>query len=273
MIDLETWGTKPGSAIRSIGAVMFDPRYAGFGNEFYCNVDLKSQLLVPLKQDPDTVRWWEQQSAEAQGAFEDPTPLSIEDAIHSFNSWYRAARPKYLWSQGSNFDGVLLETIYDRLGKKAPWQFWATRDTRTCYEMAEFNTKTVDRKGTYHNALDDAKHQVRCIYGSYQKMDGKARSMQNLQGSIYKWGQETFEAPNAETLVKRGMKEMKELLEAVEAGQNDLTEECADVAFFLLQIAQSECKDLQAAIKAKFEINLNRKWEKTADGDFQHVEE
>ena len=37
MVDLETWGTKPGCAIISIGAVSFGPD--GLGEEFYTALD------------------------------------------------------------------------------------------------------------------------------------------------------------------------------------------------------------------------------------------
>ena len=276
MLDLETWGTAPGSAIRSIGMVMFDPRHPGFGEEFYCNVDLRSQLLVPLKQDPGTMKWWSEQSAEAQAAFDDPNypQLPIEDAMIETNSWFRKHRAKQLWSQGSNFDGVLLDVINERIGKKSPWKFFNTRDTRTVYEMAGFDSKSVKRRGTYHNALEDAKHQVRCVFGAYRKMDEKARSMHTLQQAIYAWGRETFDNPDPLTIAKRGMKEYKELIKAIEEGRpaNEIAEECADVNHFLLQVAQTQACDLETQTKAKFAINVKRDWFKEEDGHYQHVE-
>lgn len=38
MLDLETFGTQPGSVIRSIGAVVFDPFSDKLGKEFYVNM-------------------------------------------------------------------------------------------------------------------------------------------------------------------------------------------------------------------------------------------
>ena len=51
MLDLETWGTMPGSALRSIGAITFDP----YGNDgfveasFYRNIDHVSCERAGLK--------------------------------------------------------------------------------------------------------------------------------------------------------------------------------------------------------------------------------
>jgi hypothetical protein len=171
MLDLETWGTKPGSAIRSIGMVMFHPRVASFGAEFYQNVDLESQLAIGATQDESTIKWWNQQGEEAQAALI-PNQVSIQEAINKMRSFIKINKGKQVWGQGANFDVVLIEALIDKIGGKVPWRFYNARDTRTAYEMAEFDTKSVKRQGTYHNALDDAKHQVRCVFGSYRKIYG-----------------------------------------------------------------------------------------------------
>ena len=56
MIDLETLGTKPNSAILSIGAVYFDKD--GLGEEFYANVDLQDSIDSGFDIDASTVYWW-----------------------------------------------------------------------------------------------------------------------------------------------------------------------------------------------------------------------
>ena len=58
MLDFETWGTAPGSALRSIGAVMFDPHSDVIGETFYANFDDASCIAVGLVQDAQTVKWW-----------------------------------------------------------------------------------------------------------------------------------------------------------------------------------------------------------------------
>lgn len=69
MLDLETWGTKPGSAIRSIAAVTFNFEGALVSpSYFYRNIDDKSCLDAGLKRDERTVAWWATQDAGAQQA-------------------------------------------------------------------------------------------------------------------------------------------------------------------------------------------------------------
>jgi hypothetical protein len=161
MLDLETFGTKPGCALRSIGAVVFD--FDGkLGAEFYANIDKQSCLDAGLFVDPQTEAWWAQQSKEAQDSLlVDPVPL--KDAATRFNKWWLENRGLRVWSQGGNFDEPLWTAACAAVGVTVPWKFFNSRDTRTAYDLFALDTRTVSRAGTYHNALDDAKHQARCV--------------------------------------------------------------------------------------------------------------
>jgi hypothetical protein len=167
MLDLETYGTKPGCVLRSIGAVLFDPNTDHIGAEFYVNLTEDDQLLAGAHKDPDTIAWWERQSQESKDQLlTDQKPFAL--AANQFLSFMKFNRGKFVWSQGSNFDVVLLEHSLGFFNVKTPWLFYNTRDTRTAYQMAGFDTKSIFRQGTYHNALDDAKHQARCVQASYR---------------------------------------------------------------------------------------------------------
>ncbi len=173
MLDLETFGLAPGSVIRSIGAVSFDPFSNKTGAEFYVNIKPEGQTKAGLTMDQSTVDWWngpKNKTAQASLMVDQQEP---ELAFKAFCTWFRGARGVFLWSQGSNFDGVLLEQALKKFSLPVPWKFFDTRDTRTAYDMSGFNSYAVKRKGTYHNALDDAKHQVVCVQASYAKVAGK----------------------------------------------------------------------------------------------------
>ena len=174
MLDLETWGTTPGSALRSIGLVQFDPRVAGFGREFYCNVEKQNQLDLGATIDPNTEKWWARQSKEAQGALED-NQISLKEACTLVRDYFKKAKVSHVWAQGSNFDPVLLEASFRLVDMTVPWRFYNTRDTRTVYNVASFDPKRITRKGEHHNALEDAKHQVRCVYMSYKILHGESK--------------------------------------------------------------------------------------------------
>lgn len=174
MLDLETWGTKPGSALRSIGMVQFDPRFAGFGKEFYCNLDREDQVKLGATIDVSTEQWWARQSKEAQEALEQDQ-LPLLQACNMVRDYFRQTRVTHVWAQGSNFDPVLLEASMGLVNVTPPWRFYNTRDTRTAYNIASLDTKTIKRKGEHHNALEDAKHQVRCVYMAYKMLHGEPK--------------------------------------------------------------------------------------------------
>lgn len=66
MIDIETLGNKPNSAILQIAAVSFDPTSGEMGNEFSVNISPKSCEKLGMKIQASTVEWWMQQSDEAR---------------------------------------------------------------------------------------------------------------------------------------------------------------------------------------------------------------
>lgn len=173
MLDLETWGTCPGCAIRSIGAVTFDPYGTSTGDEFYLNIEDGSCAVVGLTKDPSTVAWWNQPDKKEARASLLVDPVPLREVAIAFNAWWRKARGIFLWSQGANFDEVLWAAALRAVDHAPPWKFYDARDTRTAYDMAQFNSKTVKRAGTYHNALDDAKHQVACVQAAYRRVNQK----------------------------------------------------------------------------------------------------
>lgn len=99
--------------------------------------------------------------------------------------------------------------------------------------------------------------------------------LKHLQELITSWGQRTFNNPSPLALAVRGNKEMAELVSHLlnkPEEKAEIAEECADVAFFLLQICDLLGFDLQEEIKKKFNINTKRSWQIAADGSFQHEE-
>jgi len=163
MIDIETWGTRPGSAIRSIGACVFRPRGPVCEEhilaEFYVNVSTESCLAFGLTQDESTIKFWAEQGEAARAALE-ADQASIDVALGRLGTFFVEHRCEHYWGHGANFDGVLLEAAYHACGMIPPWKFWGSRCTRTLYDMAGVDLKSLPRQGTHHNALDDAKHQA-----------------------------------------------------------------------------------------------------------------
>jgi len=167
MVDTETFGTRPGCAIRSLGACVFSLD-GTLGAEFYANIDHVSCIEVGLHVDPDTQKWWAKQTKEAQDSLlVDSRPL--RQVLSAFTAWFTQNNGTKIWSQGANFDEPIVSAAYHACNMKAPWKYWGARDTRTLYDIFKLDPRTVTRAGTYHNALDDARYQVRCCQIAYAR--------------------------------------------------------------------------------------------------------
>jgi inhibitor of KinA sporulation pathway (predicted exonuclease) len=161
MLDLETFGTTPGSAIRSIGAATFSMD-GGVGETFYRNIRDRSCWLAGLTVDMATYKWWQNQSEEARAAFNDD-PRDLLEVVTDFHTWISQNVVKHIWCQGAGFDEPIWTAAAKAVGKSVPWKFWDVRCTRTIYHLSGINQHEIKREGTHHSALDDALHQIKCV--------------------------------------------------------------------------------------------------------------
>ncbi len=156
MLDLETMSTESNAAICSIGAVKFSLDQ-GIIDEFYCTVDAADCKQHGLHISADTVKWWSRQPKEVlEQLRKDNLPLI--EALTKFSKWY-GIKSLPTWGCGAGFDNVIMENAYKAVMMKRPWTPWLDRCYRTMKEVIVIPQE--DRLGTYHNALDDAKHQAR----------------------------------------------------------------------------------------------------------------
>lgn len=168
-IDLETWGKKPGCAIRSIGANVVDTRTGKAElHTFYRNISDESCLETGLVLDPETEQWWARQGAKAKAAFERTPPVPLKVALEDFAQWYSEVCDLYaeilsVWGNGKEFDISILEHCFLAVGRPVPWGFWNSCDVRTIVWLGgqlDINFKVCSPfAGIPHYALDDAIHQ------------------------------------------------------------------------------------------------------------------
>jgi 3'-5' exoribonuclease Rv2179c-like domain len=168
MVDIETFGVRPGYAIRSIAALQFDLD-GRKGREFYANISLASCEERGLLVDPATLRWWAEQSEGARAKLEiNQRPLL--DVLAEFNVWWDQVGVQKIWGQGAAFDPVLIEAAMEKCSLRPHWKFWNVRDTRTTYELAELDTRDVKRAGIHHHGTDDCAYQVDCVAEAVRRL-------------------------------------------------------------------------------------------------------
>jgi len=182
MIDLETLATSPDAAILTIGAVKFDP----FGDDiahpdsekFYVKVDLDSCDKIGLVTHEDTIKWWAQQSKEAQDeAFSTDNRIDIVDAMNQLYKFCWGA--KRVWSHGAGFDVIICEHIYRKIQKSCPWNFWQVRDTRTLFDIGIDPKRPPVLK---HHALEDAWNQAVGVQNVFKRL----RTASSMDGELFR---------------------------------------------------------------------------------------
>lgn len=178
MVDLETMGNKSNAPIVSIGAVFFNPNTGNTGAEFYTAVSLESSMLLGGVPDAGSIIWWLKQSPEARSAIAMADTMPLIDALELFSDFISensdAGPDVQVWGNGASFDNVILRSSYDRANIECPWKFRNDRDVRTMTELGKaigVNPRyDIPFDGDIHNALSDARHQVKYVSAIWQKL-------------------------------------------------------------------------------------------------------
>ncbi len=176
MVDLETWGTAPGCAISTIGAVWECLRgETGYSDEsgreavvvegpvrqvIHRGIKLESCLLAGLVVEPGTVKWWRSQSHAARHALCETKRGDLGGILREVAGWLPSGQEYFLWGNGAAADPVWLEAAYRAAGQEVPWKHWQVACFRTLKNLMKGEVPAPAFTGTAHDALDDARHQM-----------------------------------------------------------------------------------------------------------------
>lgn len=179
MVDMETMGNSPDAPIVSIGAVFFDPSTGNTGAEFYQVVSLESSMSFGMKPDASTIQWWLKQSSEARSAILVDEAMGLLETLELLADFIaeNAANGSHtvqVWGNGCSFDNVILRRAYTLTDTPFAVPFWNDRDVRTMVELGKsvgINPRfDIPFEGEMHNALSDARHQVKYVSAIWQRL-------------------------------------------------------------------------------------------------------
>lgn len=164
MIDIETLAVCPTAAIISIGGVKYDIETKTMTDEFYVNINAHDCKKHGLVISSETVEWWKSQNPEVrQTLMKDQHTL--KDAMTLFYDWVDPNSS--LSCYGMSFDVPIIQNALLTVGyKKMPWNYRKLRCARTIGELYGVHPKNDISK--HHNALEDAKAQVRMLFEIFQ---------------------------------------------------------------------------------------------------------
>lgn len=164
MLDLEAMGKGPLGMIVQIGAIYFDEN-GNLGESFLVNIDPRKSEMYGFKTDADTTLWWMQQSKEARDSVF-CNGKDIYATLYAFDVFCKNA--KEIWSH-SNFDfTMLMNTIRHTQYHPENISQRKSRDITTLVSLTGLSVRKFDREGIHHNALNDAKHQVKYVSQALQ---------------------------------------------------------------------------------------------------------
>ena len=172
IIDIETYGIKPGSVILVVAGIKFQrtgdmEKPVSSMNTFYRKINIDSCLEKGMKIDPETKKWWSEQDNSIKNEAFGGSRYSLYQVLTEFVKWFGSSR--YIWSHGATFDIVMMEDALRRCNIPIPWKFWDCRDTRTLYDIAGVKNWDLPQQKK-HNALWDCWREQVGIKMSYKKL-------------------------------------------------------------------------------------------------------
>lgn len=171
MLDLETLATEPTAIVVAVGLVRFDPAdlQDPIKDTHYAVLSVGDQEENERTVSEATINWWAEQSDEAKLVL--TAAASAEHNVHEqllrIAEWM--GKNAVVWGNGSDFDNVILSSLFQTYELRQPWPFRNNRCFRTLCalgtrRMTPAKMKTLgmpyERQGVHHNALDDAVYQA-----------------------------------------------------------------------------------------------------------------
>lgn len=175
MIDTETLGRTPGSVVRSVAAVEFDPRTGETGRQKVWKIDLTDSIRYGFKVEASTLKWWMMQSDEARRDFVEGAETPLEDFLEDFMQFIAATdegNDFTLWCLQLDFDVAMLRSMYSwynlnvyRCDEEVlPWNFRKVRDVRPYMDTLDSAGLLPPKVADRHTPLADCLAQINCMY-------------------------------------------------------------------------------------------------------------
>lgn len=175
MIDTETLGRTPGSVVRSVAAVEFDPRTGETGRQKVWKIDLADSIRYGFKVEASTLKWWMMQSDEARREFVEGAETPLKDFFEEFMEFLADTDEEKdftLWCLQLDFDVAMLRSMYSWYNLNVygcdeevlPWNFRKVRDVRPYIDALDSAGLLPPKVADRHTPLADCLAQINCVH-------------------------------------------------------------------------------------------------------------
>jgi hypothetical protein len=173
IFDFETLGTDVNKCVvLCMGILQFDDTRLNSNNPYTYEELLNLGVLIKFdvslqvnkygrKIDPQSVDWWSEQSKESRKILT-PTKSDVSiDTLHGILCAYD--QPRKIYTRGSNFDPLILDSLMLDTKKSNPFDWWNFRDTRSLIEGLSYGSglkhnyipEELEGKIVAHNPIHD----------------------------------------------------------------------------------------------------------------------
>lgn len=181
MLEVKTLGMRKGSALLSIGAVMFDPTGRQSieqdpGNRFHVVLSNFDMGNYGFGSDPETVRWWKSQPIWAQLSKESvQSGVSLVRALKQLTEFIEKKLPDKVWANSPAFDIEMLRDAYTAAHLPFPIEYRKEMDYRTIMDLIHRDRTSRPQAQCAdglpaHHALGDAIGQSRALVASLSRL-------------------------------------------------------------------------------------------------------
>lgn len=184
MIDTETLGLTPGSVVRTVSLVEFEPMTGKTGRRQTWTINLQDSIKAGFGIEAGSLKWWMMKSEEARKAFV-ATPeeeTSLVSFVGEFVEWFKQYNGKVvLWNLQVDFDTALISPylayyymhIMRNDSYELPWNRKLRVDVRPFMEI--YRALHTDIK-TPHTSIDDCMIQIKAVAEVFKKNQGYSLS-------------------------------------------------------------------------------------------------
>jgi hypothetical protein len=153
MIDIETLGLAPGSAVLEIAAAEFDPETGTIIREWDGSIDLLDSIRLGLTVDPETASFHLRK--KYPGSLRGGTLWRILNALETFLHLH--SEEVTIWAWGKDFEAKHFEHILGLMGFPPMWDFRKLHCARDKWIEAFGKDKPRERP---HTAAQDVQAQI-----------------------------------------------------------------------------------------------------------------
>jgi hypothetical protein len=176
MLDVETLGLGPTSALLQIGAVVFDMRTGREVDAFLVDIDPADCAKWGARPDEETAKWRQERGGWKPAGTQHPVAIAFScllDWLAPRSTTVTRIIPKNpddfpwvkppivnVWACGTDFDIAILNWYARQLNTELPWQFWQVCDVRTVETLAKASGWQRPTGAATHRADEDCSRQI-----------------------------------------------------------------------------------------------------------------